>query len=532
MVHGYIVHKADSQFIYIEGNSHLSTCTGHEISQRKSLLTMNMSAPESKSGSPKVATLPGNELGLARVDSNTETQAIEVDTTYLATTPMATFYRSVLFQMILFGALSFVGPAMSDAISNLGGGGLSSPYLANLANALNYASGCLVTIMGGPLINKLGIKCSCVIAAVTFPLAGSGYYTAARYGTQWYLLFETILGGFTGGFLYVGETTAMLSYPDPNDRGFYLGIWSAMRNSGSVIGGAINFATNYSRASSGGIAWSTYLIFVGFECTGVVWAFLLSPTKRVRRSDGTRVPTAETVTWRAEFSALWLHAQRKKTWLVFIPAFYSFFYGGTMGTYLSLHFSVRSRALSSLITPIITIVMVMAYGRMLDMRSWTQAARAWLAFGLWVVPQIGCLIWIGIEYSKFGTSEGQGLDYGTDARRWAEAYLPYLIIFTTGYWTQLSLYWILGTFSTDVKSNARTGGLFRAFETCGQAVSYAINSNYGGDPRKPFYVNCAVLILAIPCMAFLIRQVPEVPAEIDIDAVEIPAGDRDKVIKG
>jgi hypothetical protein len=41
------------------------------------------------------------------------------------------------------------------------------------------------------------------------------------------------------------------------------GIWSAMRSSGSVIGGAINFSTNYDRASAGGIAWSTYLIFVG-----------------------------------------------------------------------------------------------------------------------------------------------------------------------------------------------------------------------------------------------------------------------------
>lgn len=42
------------------------------------------------------------------------------------------------------------------------------------------------------------------------------------------------------------------------------GIWSAMRNSGSVIGGAINFATNHDDANGGGIAWSTYLIFVGF----------------------------------------------------------------------------------------------------------------------------------------------------------------------------------------------------------------------------------------------------------------------------
>jgi hypothetical protein len=30
------------------------------------------------------------------------------------------------------------------------------------------------------------------------------------------------------------------------------------------MGGAINFSTNYSKSSEGGIAWSTYLIFVGF----------------------------------------------------------------------------------------------------------------------------------------------------------------------------------------------------------------------------------------------------------------------------
>lgn len=408
---------------------------------------------------------------------------------------------------------------MSDAISNLGGGGLASPYLSNLANALNYAAGCLVTLIGGPLINKLGIKWSCIIAAVTFPLDGSSYYVSARYGVNWYLLFSKILGGFTSGFLYVGETTAMLSYPIPDERGFYLGIWSAMRNSGSVIGGAINFATNYDSSSAGGISWATYLIFVGFECTGVIWAFLLSPTRRVRRKDGAKVPTSGDVTWAQEFRALWAHAKKPKTWLVFVPAFYSFFYGGTMGTYLSLHFSVRSRAMSTLIVPTITIAMVVAYGRLLDMRRWSQRQRAWIAFILWVVPQVACFIWVGIEYSKFKNTT-VALDYVLDGKRWAEAYLPYLIIFTTGYWTQLSLYWILGTFSTDVKSSARTGGLFRAFETCGQAVSYSINST-AGDARTPFYVNCAVLALAIPCMVGLIGMVPEVPADIDVDALEV-----------
>ncbi|KFY33441.1 hypothetical protein V494_07613, partial [Pseudogymnoascus sp. VKM F-4513 (FW-928)] len=306
-----------------------------------------------------------------------------------------------------------------------------------------------------------------------------------------------VVGGFLDGFLYVAETTAMLSYPDQNDRGLFLGIWSAMRNTGSIVGGSINFYTNYKTSSAGGIAWSTYLIFVGFECTGVIWAFMLSPTS--------------------------------KTWLMFLPAFYSFFYGGTLGTYLALHFSVRTRALSSLITPTVTIPMVVAYGRLMDQQRWSQMHRAWMGFLIWLVPQVGCFVWIGIEYSKFGT-EKTTLDYLLHTSRWAEAYLPYLIIFTTGYLTQLSLYWLLSTFSTDVKSSARTGGLFRAFETLGQAVSYAINSNENADPRVALYVNCALLIGVVPCLVVLIGMVPERP--VGFDDVEGPLLRREDTDEG
>jgi hypothetical protein len=81
---------------------------------------------------------------------------------------------------------------MSDAISNLGGGGLRTPYLANLATALNYAAGCLVSLCGGPLINKLGIKWSCIIAAAAMPLKGSAYYVNAKYEEQVYLLASNV----------------------------------------------------------------------------------------------------------------------------------------------------------------------------------------------------------------------------------------------------------------------------------------------------------------------------------------------------
>ena len=116
---------------------------------------------------------------------------------------------------------------------------------------------------------------------------------------------------------------------------------------------------------------------------------------------------------------------------MFVPAFYSFFYGGSMGTYLNLHFSVRARALSSMIMrkytsphlqrlqiltygdcpACLVIVMVIAYGKLLDTAHWTQKKRAWIAFAFWAIPQAACFIWIGIEYSKFGGGATDALDY-------------------------------------------------------------------------------------------------------------------------
>ncbi|KAF5252695.1 hypothetical protein FANTH_2322 [Fusarium anthophilum] len=475
---------------------------------------------------PKDDTKISGHNDLAPTTSYIDGEVLDagIDYSYLNTSKFTKFYRSVLFQMILLGLLSCVGPAMSDAISNLGGGGLSTPYLANLATSLNYTAGCLLTLLGGPLINKFGIKWSCIIAAVGMPLSGSAYYVCAKYRVNWYLIFAKILTGFTYGFLYVAESTAMLSYPLANDRGFYLGVWSAMRNSGSVIGGAINFSNNYSDSKAGGVAWSTYLVFIAFgkphsskaiseasnkSSKNVLAWYGHSCSRQLDVSDAMMAPKFPCPREPAGSKSLLLYGSTYsaesgiKTWLMALPAFYSFFCGGTMGTYLSLHFSVRARALSSLL---------------LHRARWSQTKRAWVSFACWLIPQAACFIWIGVEYAKFGGGKLENaLDYETNTRGWVEAYLPYLMMQSTSYVCQLSLYWILGTFSTDAGSSARSGGLLRAFETAGQTVSYAINSHSGSDARIPFYVHAAIFCLTVPCMVFLIRLVPEAPATMDMD---------------
>jgi hypothetical protein len=92
--------------------------------------------------------------------------------------------------------------------------------------------------------------------------------------------------------------------------------------------------------------------------------------------------------------------------------------------------------------------------------------------------------------------------------------MPYLIIFVSGYWTQLTLYWILGTYSGEVEVASRAGGVFRAFETCGQAVSYGLSSASHINHVIPLYINCAVLALVIPSMVFLINGMPKVSTSI------------------
>lgn len=48
------------------------------------------------------------------------------------------------------------------------------------------------------------------------------------------------------------------------------------------------------------------------EASGFIFAFLLSPTKKVRRSDGSHVPYSRDMTWKNEFSALYKHALNKR----------------------------------------------------------------------------------------------------------------------------------------------------------------------------------------------------------------------------
>ncbi|WVQ62893.1 uncharacterized protein L199_001042 [Kwoniella botswanensis] len=363
-------------------------------------------------------------------------------------------YRGVVFQMIVLALLAFSGPSMSNAISGLGGGGLATPYTANAASATQYSVSTVIAMLGGPLVGILGIPVCCLI----------GLY------------------GVTSAFLY----EKCLLYH-----------WSA-----------ISLALNINKSGGGGVSVETYLAFLGMECLGVPFAFLLSPTRKVIRDDGYGVPVLPKKSWKKELKLLWEHHKQPRT-LLLIPIFILTYFGdGVWGTYMSLHFSVRGRALSTLVNSLGAVVVNLAFSRILDTKRFGPRRKANLAFWTFTIPALAMLIWVMINLHWFGTKPASlRLDYGSTPGRFVSAWFPHFIYATMSWASQTLVYWVLGQFASDMTTNARTGGVFRSWETVGQAVSYGINA-HSGNKYVPFGIYFGLYVISMPLFWIVLQTLP------------------------
>ncbi|WWC92599.1 uncharacterized protein L201_007558 [Kwoniella dendrophila CBS 6074] len=421
-----------------------------------------------------------------------------------------------LTQMILLSIQAFCGPAMADAIAGLGGGGLATPTTNNIANAVSYAALAGVCFFGGPLVNKLGTKWALLIGALTFPLRGASFYTNSKFGNQWFLIVGSFLEGFGTGAWYVAESGTIMSIAPSGARGKYLALWIVSRNLGQLIGGAINLSKNHIAGEEGGVTPDTYIIFLIIECIAIPFALLISPLSHVVRGDGTRIRVTEKVGTAQEFRLI------KKTWssklilLSALWAFWSFFYGGSWSTYLGLYFSVRARALSSLISPFFCIVGCFGLGFILDIKSLSQKRRAQLGLLVVVITNVATYIWSIVMQVKFNKNDPGAIDWNDS--RYAVSFLPYFFIQTTGPLSQSYMYWLLSSFATDAQSNVRNGAAFRCMEAIGQAVAYGMNSKTGESPLVGFCVTFGLLVLALPPFTMLVNSTPDqIPADVIAD---------------
>ncbi|KAI9374736.1 major facilitator superfamily domain-containing protein [Aspergillus egyptiacus] len=422
-------------------------------------------------------------------------------------------WQHSLTQMILLSIQAFCGPAMSDAIAGLGGGGLATPQVSNISNAILYALLAIVCFLGGPIVNKLGVKWALVIGAMSFPIQGSAYYCNSKFGNQWYLIFSGAISGIGTACWYVAEAGAIMTLAPSGARGKYLALWIVSRNLGQLVGGAINLSKNHEVGARGGITPDTYVAFMVIECIALPFALLITPFERVIRSDGTRIVTAETLSTKLEIKRIAKTMTSKLIMLSAGWALWSFFYSGTWSTYLGTYFSVRARALSSLISPFFCIVGCFGLGFILDMKSVSQRRRAQIGLYTVVVLNVGVYIWSIIMQSKFNRNHPGAIDW--DDRLYARSFLPYFFVQTTGPLSQSYMYWLLSSFATDAQENVRNGAAFRCIEAIGQAIAYGMNTQTTSNPLIGFIVTFALLGVALLPMIMLVNTTPDrIPADV------------------
>lgn len=189
------------------------------------------------------------------------------------------------------------------------------------------------------LINRLNFRYALALGTVGYSIYSAVLYQNNCHRTQWFIYLGSATCGITAGFFWAAEGAIMLSYPPPEHRGKYLAYWLAYRNSGSILGGAITLAFNYSGWSLGKLNRRTYIVFIVLrmsdvlllrcrkiglivitECLGPAVALLLSNPDKVQRRDGSKIPTLPRIPASIEFKETMKLMLRKDFLLLYVPS--------------------------------------------------------------------------------------------------------------------------------------------------------------------------------------------------------------------
>ncbi|KAL5001088.1 hypothetical protein BDV10DRAFT_199386 [Aspergillus recurvatus] len=361
------------------------------------------------------------------------------------------FHRQVFFQ----------------ATVSTGAGGQQSPYLVMAANSVLNVMMVVTCALGSVVANRVGLKNALIFGTAGYCVYAASLYTNNRYGTEWFVYLGATACGITVGVFWAAEGAIMIS------SGRYLAYWLAYRNGGSIIGGVINLVFNYSGKSTGKLDWRTYTVFVALQCMGPLVALLLSPPERVDRADGQRVKTAPRITTAQGLKEA-LRILKRSDFLLPAPFFfYATFLLSYASSYLSLYFSVRARALASLISALAQITANFFFGSFLDWPRFNLNQRARFAYLSIMALFGGTWVWGAViqhGYERVAPS----LDWvdGGFGRGWA-FYIMMQVNFALAYNYG---YWLAGYVARSPADIIRLTSTVRAVEAAGGAVAAGISS--------------------------------------------------------
>ncbi|RAL08869.1 DUF895 domain membrane protein [Aspergillus homomorphus CBS 101889] len=416
------------------------------------------------------------------------------------------FYRSTTYNALVLGLCNFLAPGLWTAMNSLGGGGSESPYLVDAANALTFCLMVLSCLFGSAIVRLIGIKPTLILGTIGYAPYAAGLDTNNRFHSSWLLLLGAALCGLSAGIFWLAESSIALAYPEPSRQGFFLGLWLSFRVGGQILGGAINLGLNVDRATAGSVSYAVFLIFVALQACGALAGMLLTPPEKVQRSDG------KTVHLRISQHGVWFELRRTvallctRNILLILPLIAQAIYTeAVMFTYLDLWFSVRARALGSVLSGCLALIAGNVLGYVLDGARGSLRSKARWVFGVIMALQGGVWLWATVITSFYRAKDQTALDWADEGfvRGWV-LYLFWVALFQVNY---MFLYFVVGNLARNKGEVVRLSALLRGTESAVQAVSYGLSSvgimaSVGGT-----YLNFGLWAVSLVPAWLVVRQI-------------------------
>lgn len=311
------------------------------------------------------------------------------------------WYRSTFYNALILGICNFLAPGIWGAMNSLGGGGAQEPYLVNTANALTFCLMVVSCFFGSVVVRYIGIKWTLIVGTLGYAPYAAGLYTNNRFDSEWLTIFGAALCGLSAGIFWMAESAVALSYPEPYNQGRFLGFWLSFRVGGQILGGAINLGVNANRSTAGSVSYAVYIVFIALQACAPLAGLLLNTPSQVQRTDG--LPVRLQIGNSPWFE---LKATSKlfisRNYLLIVPLICQAAYTeAVMFSYLSLWFSVRSRALGSFLSGVMALIAGNLLGAFLDQKRISLKSRSRGAFFTILGLQGGWWIWATILVTEF-----------------------------------------------------------------------------------------------------------------------------------
>ncbi|KAI2615009.1 MFS general substrate transporter [Hypoxylon sp. NC1633] len=385
------------------------------------------------------------------------------------------FFRSMLFQIFVVGICAFSAPGIWSAMNGLGVGGSQSPNLVNAANALLYAFMTFTCLVAPWLTNAIGFRWTLSLGTLGYPIYAAGLYANNRFGTTWLIYVGAITCGISAGFFLSVEGAIATGYPEQHKRGRYIATWFTFRNFGNVIGGSISLGLNHAVNQRGQVGYQTYLGFIAIQCLSCLFALLLSEPEKVQRDDGTRIEASRGIAWHTELREMW-RLMRSKPILLLSPLFWYFgWIQAYPGTFLATYFTVRSRALGSLMSAIVGTLATWLGGTLVDIH-WAKKRQTRAISTYALIAMLNSATWIWAVYIQNEYRFTLPVLDWSDQAAFSRGFGVYMFERLSWGLVENYIYWCIGNLSDSPGDQIRYSSLLRGVETAAVAIGFGVQA--------------------------------------------------------